>query len=188
MLYHLSYVGISSILQTQRRTTSRVNRVVFIQGYCKLPRGAKEKTMIRAKFRCMSKTTHAEQPTELRFLPANPKCSSYPEGCEENKAFWEATPSGEMAIHIKKGADVPYIVGDFYYIDMERAEVGDNLWKLWEISQQEHNVNVKFGLGWDPDRDVVHAELEMGIENAVTWLAFLGNAGTKWSVTFKPAS
>ena len=140
--------------------------------------------MIRAKFRCMSATTHAEQPTEFRFLPVAPNCSGYPDGCEENKAFWEATPTGKLAVNIKKDVDAPYIVGDFYYIDMERDDVGGNLWKLWEVVQQEHNVDVKFGLNWNPDRDVVHAELEMGIENTTTWLAFLGIAGSKWSVNF----
>ena len=142
--------------------------------------------MIRAKFRCMSITYNADQPTEVRFLPVAPKCSSYPEGCEENKAFWDASPSGEMKAGIPKGANVPFIVGDFYYIDMEPSDEG---WKLWAVTQYEHNINISMGLGWDSDRDgFFHAELDLGITNKAVWPTFTGKSGSKWAVTITPAS
>ena len=143
--------------------------------------------MIRAKFRCMSLTYNAETASEVRFLPVNPKGECYPDGCEENAAFWDATPSGELKIGIAHGAEVPFVVGDRYYIDMEEADEGDQRWKLWGVTQHEGNINVELGLGWSNERLMVHATLEMGIMNATAWPAFLNKAGSKWAVTLTPA-
>ncbi len=142
--------------------------------------------MIRSKFRCMSVTYNADQASEIRFLPVVPKCSAYPEGCEENKTFWEATPSGELKVGIEHGKEVPYTVGGFYFLDIEEATEGDHRWKLWGVTEYETNINISMGLSWSNDREMVHATLELGINNKNCWPAFLGKAGTKWSVTFIP--
>lgn len=143
--------------------------------------------MIRAKFRCMSIARHAEQATEIRLLPVNPKGSCYPDGCEENRAFWDATPSGELKVYFQQTATVPFILGAFYYIDMEPSAKGEHLWKLWEVAQHEGNINIRLGLEWSKDREMAHAELSMCILNKETWPSFVNQAGTTWSVVFTQA-
>jgi len=141
--------------------------------------------LIRAKFRCMSVTYHAEQDSDVRLLPVGPKGWAYPDGCEENKAFWDATPSGEMKVGIKLGEPVPFQVGAFYYIDMKVAEEG---WKLWEVRQHENCLTVNLGLKWDTEREgYVHASLEMTINEGSAADAYKGKVGTKWSVVITPA-
>ena len=146
--------------------------------------------MIRAKFRCMSVTYNAERASDVRFLPVVPKCSAYPEGCDENRSFWDATPSGEMKIAIKQGVEVPYTVGDFYFIYMERLdEVNDVVgsWKMWEVSQHDTNINIQLGLRWSNERDMTSASLSMGIVNKTIWPAFIGRLGSKWHVRIEHA-
>lgn len=140
--------------------------------------------LIRAKFRCMSVTYHAEQASDVRLLPVAPKCGAYPDGCEENLAFWDATPDGEMKVGVKHGEPVPFQVGAFFYIDMKVADEG---WKLWEVVQHESCITVKLGLGWDNERKgFLHVSLEMTINPGPASDAFTGKVGTKWSVIITP--
>ena len=52
--------------------------------------------------------------TELELTPV------YDDGCEENKTYWDATPSGSMSLWINNVDALPddIAVGDEYYIDL----------------------------------------------------------------------
>lgn len=56
----------------------------------------------------------------LAFAPVCPKGEYCPEGSEENKKFWEATPSGLLELSIANIAAVPKGLkqGDEFYIDI----------------------------------------------------------------------
>jgi len=62
--------------------------------------------MVRAKFRIMEIIQRVNgEHTEVKLLPVIAKPPKSwgdvyidPEACEENRAFWEATPSGEAAL------------------------------------------------------------------------------------------
>lgn len=139
----------------------------------------------RAKFRCMSITQHAQHATTLEFLPVMSKCHGYPEGSEENTAFWEATPSGKASLTHQ--GEVPFKVGDFYYIDLVEAAKAPGIWKLWQISLTKDSMKVSLSTGWNSDYPIHMGTLEMGIHNKKAWPAFEGKVDTNWSVTFTPA-
>jgi len=82
--------------------------------------------MVRAKFRIMEiKQMFNGECTEVRLLPVIAKatkesgCYIDPDGCEENREFWDATPSGKACI-VYRGLDpVPFKIGSCVYIDMQ---------------------------------------------------------------------
>jgi hypothetical protein len=145
---------------------------------------------VRCKFRCLS-ITHNATPnltgTEVRLVPVCPKSSSYPNGCEENKSFWDATPSGELKVSFAQDAEVPFLLGRSYYIDLEQTDEGDDLWKLWEVNQHSSDICIRLGLGWSHDRPMMSAEFETCINNQNAWAPFVGHVDTKWTVTFTEA-
>jgi hypothetical protein len=51
-------------------------------------------TIIRSKFRHLTLSDHGDS-QRSRLLPVMPRTKWDPEGSEENRLFWEATPSGE---------------------------------------------------------------------------------------------
>jgi len=143
--------------------------------------------MIVAKFRCISILLHVDQATVVRFLPVNPRCASYPDGCEENLAFWEATPSGDLEVHIKHGVELPYNLGSVYYLYLEESDKG-RTWKLWDVVEYKDGsgIDIKLGLAWDNELDIASSNLMMGIHNAATFPSFIGKSGTRWSVEIVP--
>lgn len=72
---------------------------------------------VRAKFSVLSKTTFGKQAGATIVM--QPVYSSDPES--ENKAFWDATPSGKIEMHIKSSAAEEFEPGVEYYIDFTRA-------------------------------------------------------------------
>ncbi len=85
---------------------------------------------VRCKFRCMEVTekfSHVDadgtlhtQPT-VRLLPVMYRKGQYDPG-EENKSFWEATPSGELVMTITNpAASRQFKVGACYYLDFQEA-------------------------------------------------------------------
>jgi hypothetical protein len=119
----------------------------------------------------------------LTVKPVIAKSDDWPEGCEENRKFWEASPSGEM--ELRYGGETPFQLGDFIYVDMTPAEDDEeeNLWKLYSVTQSETQLSIEFGLGWDHERYLRSAQFKLDIHNEGAWDAFLGNHGTKWKVT-----
>lgn len=89
--------------------------------------------MVRCKFRVLSVTehfSHFESPdgkldskvvtsTEVRLVPVQHK------GSDENRSFWQATPSGELRMTITNpAAAMRFEVGRTYYLDFTPAEGG----------------------------------------------------------------
>jgi len=73
----------------------------------------------RCKMICVSKTTYQNSTgvgVKLQAVYADGKSP-------ENQAFFDATPSGEITVHVKK-AEVAdsFELGAFYYVDFTKAE------------------------------------------------------------------
>jgi hypothetical protein len=148
--------------------------------------------MVRAKLRVLEVTHHLRgNTTFLKLKPVIGKSKDWPEGCEENLRFWEASPSGEMDLRYVrgKGVVIPFELGDFVYVDMELKESpeGQRDWELYKVSQSETQLEIWFGLGWVHEPGLVSANFELAIENRGAWDAFLGNHGKKWCVTLTKA-
>jgi len=78
--------------------------------------------VVRAKFRCMSITSHHQGDTEVRLLPVYNKPGGGYEVPPENKEFWEATPAGEIVMTIRNEAAAKHFEpGQAYYIDFTPA-------------------------------------------------------------------
>lgn len=74
-------------------------------------------TTVRAKFVCHAITKNDDGSTGVGMHPVHT-------GCEENKAFNDATPGGSLFLHIAKGkpaADL-FAQGQEYYLDFTPAE------------------------------------------------------------------
>ena len=144
--------------------------------------------MVRAKFRCMSITQRLND-WSVELKPVIAKNKDWPGGSEENAKFWSASPSGDATVVYRGGAEIPFRVGAYYYVDLAEtpAEEAQRTWKLWEVSCTESRVTVKLGLPWHQTDLLASADLSIGIENQSAWSPFLGRAGSRWSVTFGPA-
>jgi hypothetical protein len=132
--------------------------------------------------------------TDVRLLPVYPKTGNdwdEPDACEENQAFWDATPSGEATVRYgsTEPADVPFELGKAYYIDMTPSD-GEARWKLEVNSQYEGQLDVKLSAPWrNGDGPVIRTgSIEMSIVIASTWPAFKDTGpGTHWDVAFSEA-
>lgn len=85
---------------------------------------------VRAKFRCLEVTerfTRHEGDTALsqrsvRLAPVLYRKGSH-DLCDENRSFWEATPSGEITMTITNTeAALQFEVGADYYVDFTKAD------------------------------------------------------------------
>ena len=85
--------------------------------------------MIRAKFRCLSITTHINDVITANLKPVMRKGKNL----DENTQFWQYTPSGELDVTYKK--ECPLVVGAYYFIDLTK---GDGVWTL--DSRNEKNA------------------------------------------------
>lgn len=66
---------------------------------------------VRAKFRC-----HLKDATGIYFHPVYT-------GSDENKEFFDATPGGQLTIHIRNSKAAEYFEqGKEYYLDFKLAE------------------------------------------------------------------
>jgi hypothetical protein len=138
--------------------------------------------MVRAKFRVLG-INYRLSYTVVELKPVIAKSESWPDGSEENRKFWSASPSGESELVYKAGVEIPYQLGDYVYIDMTPGEDG-RPWKLWEVSHSESQLGVSFGLGHDTTQDLTHASLKIDIENEGAWESFQGKQGSKWVVAY----
>lgn len=145
--------------------------------------------MVRAKFRCMeiSQVWNGKS-TAVRLLPVYAKTGNdwdEPDACEENRLFWDATPAGTALLHYRTLEEVPFELGQAYYIDMEP---GDGEWKLHVTSQYEGQLDIGLTKPWHQEGLLADASVEMSITNEAGWPAFKGaGAGSKWKVSFSPA-
>lgn len=146
---------------------------------------------VRAKFRCMNlERVWSNKTTTVRLLPVGPKGSAYPDGCEENKQFWEYTPGGEMNL-VYGNVDVERVsfkLGCAYYVDMQAVEK-ETIWKLRFNGQYEHQLNMEIVTGWQNDTEgLCSGSVKMEILNQAAWPAFQERGpGSYWKVMFTEA-
>jgi len=81
---------------------------------------------VRAKFRVTAIEFYETPPQSARIKMAPVYSSKNAKGeyvqNEENKAFWQATPNGELWMHINNPAAVnAFEVGAEYYLDFTRC-------------------------------------------------------------------
>jgi hypothetical protein len=140
---------------------------------------------VRAKFRILSITKKYDGIIEAELRPVMNKKS---ENFEENKKFWQASPSGEC--HLTYGDECDLQLGAYYYIDMVPNEKG--LWTLHSVTDQgEGSGEVFFShyLSYDyrepRPKGMISGNLKIGIDGHHTAaMQAFGKAGTKWDVNF----
>lgn len=139
--------------------------------------------MIRIKFRCLSITQRLTS-TTVDLKPVIAKTPTYPGGSEENQKFWTATPHGD-ATFIYQGApsDTPFVVGSYYYFDIEEAAPGGRPWVMAKVSECPSQLIVEMSLKWLDGEPVASASILLSIENREAWPTFKGKPGTTWWVT-----
>jgi len=128
--------------------------------------------------------------TEVRLLPVYGKRKDgyhdEPGACEENAAFWDATPSGEA--YVRYGtideAEVPFRLGACYYIDMIPSE-NETRWRLDVNSQYETQLGVELECRWSNESILRTGSIKMSIGNRGAWPAFKdAGPGSYWTVSF----
>jgi hypothetical protein len=110
---------------------------------------------------------------------------------EEDKSFWEATPSGEAEMNylLEEGGDEPFVVGAYYYIDMTPNDDGDwivNTRTQHATNRRGANGEVTLAASGEGDWRTIglkHSKLHMGIDNPKAMEAF-SDVESKWSVVF----
>lgn len=103
--------------------------------------------MIRSKFRLLSISDHGKGKLVAHLRPVSPRSQWEPEGSEENTAFWEATPSGEVDIALEALPESCREVGAAVYVDVYPVEeadgehpwhFGDCLFSAWSFNLTLH--------------------------------------------------
>jgi hypothetical protein len=148
---------------------------------------------VRAKFRAMEISRHWNgKLTEVRLLPVYGKRKDeYPDdpgACEENAAFWDATPSGEASVRYGtvEGDKVPFKLGRCYYVDMVPSE-SVTRWQLKVNSQYETQLDIELNCKWDTEH-LRTGSIKMSIGNEGAWPAFQdAGPGSFWTVEFTEA-
>jgi len=84
---------------------------------------------VRAKFRCLAITQKWDKSWQIELGPIMQRGKQ----SEENKRFWECSPSGEC--HLFFHEQHPFEVGTYYYIDMTPNDEG--LWTLSTVTHQD---------------------------------------------------
>lgn len=132
---------------------------------------------IRAKYRVLQ-SIHGVNGHITKLGPVLPASGEH---TEENKQFWDATPSGECVIHHTPGVE-PMPWGEFFYIDMVRNDEG-----RWtgHVKDNGESGEVEFWAGWqEKSQDgIQHGKLTIGIGYEATLLRF-GRGGRQWTITF----
>lgn len=144
---------------------------------------------VRAKFRCLAVSHKWNHEIVAEFGPVlNKKGDHY----EENKTFWEFTPTGELELSYFH--ECPIEPGAYYYLDLVESD-GENPWTLNMLSLHEGgrgDVQLSWYRnmpdGWDykqPYPAGLHrGQFEMTIEGSRTRaLETFGKPGTKWELT-----
>ena len=139
---------------------------------------------IRAKFRCMKRSVDWQQHVEIEMKPAYPQCSDEPGGSEENRKFWEATPSGSIRLLFREES-IAFVPGDFYYVDVEQDDAGE--WVLSTLTEGGSTLGVDLSRHWSDKDPMIDAQFKMHIDNAEAWSAFKGQVNKHWRVAFSPA-
>ena len=145
---------------------------------------------VRAKFRCLSITHKWDDSWLIELGPVMQRG----EHSEENKSFWEASPSGEC--HLTYQVEHDLKIGAYYYIDMVPND--DGQWELASVMQYGQGsgeIFMSHYRTYDYQKPIpaglLRGNLKIGIDGKKTEaLKTFGNPGGKWDVklTFAEAS
>jgi hypothetical protein len=153
--------------------------------------------MIRAKFRCLHIDNSLDKVTTAKLAPVIPK-KGLP-NFEENRQFWEYSPSGEAVLTFKgdpKDSDGRlFVVGDFYFIDMEKSAVDPLTADAWVLARREEHLGgtctVDLRLEWRKSEDpraLREGFMRIGMsEKADAAQASFGRPANGWAVRFSYA-
>lgn len=139
---------------------------------------------VRAKFRCLSITNKWDKTILAELHPVMNRKS---ENFEENKKFWQASPSGEchLTFHKEHGLEL----GAYYYLDMVQDDEGD--WTLNEVCNRGNGSGEVFfsyyrNYDWqNKPVGMLDGHFKIGIDGHHTdALAAFGEPEKKWKVTF----
>lgn len=162
--------------------------------------------MIRAKFRCLHINAGLNDAVEVHLAPVIPK-KGLP-NFEENKQFWEYSPSGSCRLDFR--GQLPHIVtarapngeaaamrptfevGSFYFIDMEKVDVANDAPGVWNLDRREEHLRsstvVDFRLRWGKESDPAQLRagfLQIGLsEKATAAREAFGPPSDGWAITF----
>lgn len=139
---------------------------------------------VRAKFRCLGITNKWDRSILAELGPVmNKKCENF----EENKKFWQASPSGEC--HLTYHGEIDLEIGAYYYIDMVQDDSGD--WTLCSVTDQgkgSGEVYFSYYRNYDyqnKPNGMLNGYFKIGIDGHHTEaMSAFGKADTKWKVTF----
>ena len=138
---------------------------------------------VRAKFRCLSITQKWDGLWIVELGPVMQRG----ENSEENKSFWEASPSGEC--HLTFHAEHDLKIGAYYYIDMVPNDEGE--WELHSVMSSSHGsgeVYLSHYKNYDYKKPMpvglLRGNLKIGIDGEKTSaLESFGRPGGKFDVT-----
>lgn len=156
---------------------------------------------VRAKFRCLSATHTWKDEFSAKLAPVISKGDSYPGGSQENREFWEASPSGECELWFRNLAASLVKVKSYYYIDMRRLgqdpdekTAEENLWTLTSVKYlgNSHDkgptmMEVELTRSCWHESPFFSGTLKIGIHNKAAWPHFENRVGTPWEVIFTEA-
>jgi len=138
---------------------------------------------VRAKFRCLAITQKWDKSWQIELGPVMQRGKQ----SEENKRFWECSPSGEC--HLFFHEKHPFEVGAYYYIDMAPNDEG--LWTLSTVTHQTGGSGEVFFshyLSYDYKNmpaGLLNGHFKIGVDGAKTSaLQTWGDAGGRWDVSF----
>lgn len=154
--------------------------------------------MIRAKFRCMHIDQGLNDQVTIKLSPVIPK-KGLP-NFEENKQFWEYSPSGECTLTYKgtpmilgeNNISEAFKVGSFYYIDMQKTDAAPDAPGFWALERREEylrsTTTVHFRLNWVKQEDPSQLRagyLQIGLsEKAQPAKEAFGAPADGWSIGF----
>ncbi|HAM59337.1 MAG TPA: hypothetical protein DCQ64_29590 [Candidatus Rokubacteria bacterium] len=129
--------------------------------------------MYRAKFRVLEKVEKVTYPhvdgrtvptprVLVKFWPVTAKnqWSSSGDESEENRSFWEATPSGEAELLVTPEDASNYRIGQTFFVEFRRDPAGT--WKLGVVTLFTGAIEI----GIYPDGDT--GKLKMNVQRAGT--------------------
>jgi hypothetical protein len=156
--------------------------------------------MIRAKFRCISVTFELSGRVRAELKPVDPKVAFHPDGAEENRAFWDATPAGEATFRFKDEAAAVAAglgrPGGYFYLDMFESledSAPFNFGRKWLLDRckavpEYKQLDVSLSRGWSDEAELSYGEITMSILNGSAGAIFArAGTGSDWALRVQPA-
>lgn len=147
--------------------------------------------MVRSKFRLLTITEdfHHNPLVRYTFRPVMPKFHKDDPGdtAEENKVFWQATPSGELELAYRESKMPRLIGGACYYVDLVELD-DEHAWRVQMLTQMSGTLEVSFAAHQHGGDDLFqYGRLKLGINNRKAWPIFEGKIGKTFGLDLTKA-